>query len=54
MAQKAASPALFPSTSDPLERARQARAEALGDWILAGWQRRLVMYGAGLAALAGE
>ena len=52
MAQKAASPALFSSTSDPLERARQARAEALGDWILAGWQRRLVMYGAGLAALA--
>jgi uncharacterized membrane protein YfcA len=46
------SPALHPSISDPLELARQARAEALCDWILAGRQKRFAAYGAGLAALA--
>jgi uncharacterized protein len=46
------SPDLHPSISDPLELARQARAEALSDWISAGWQKRVAFYGAGLAALA--
>lgn len=52
MAQKAASPPLFPATLDPLKLANQARAEALRDWVAAGWQKRFALYGAGVAALA--
>ena len=46
------SPALHPSTSDPLELARQARAGGLRDWMSAGRQKRFALHGAGVAALA--
>jgi uncharacterized protein len=56
MPHKAASPPAFsaPSTplATPLALARQARAEALRDWLSAVGQKRLVLYGASAAALA--
>jgi uncharacterized protein len=56
MPHKAASPPAFsaPSTplANPLALARQARAEALRDWLSAAGQKRLVVYGASAAVLA--
>jgi uncharacterized protein len=56
MPQKAASSPAFsaPSTPlvTPLALARQARAEALRDWLSAVGQKRSVVYGASAAALA--
>ncbi|HEY6717871.1 MAG TPA: sulfite exporter TauE/SafE family protein [Reyranella sp.] len=56
MPQKAASPPAFSASSTPLATplalARQARAEALRDWLSAVGQKRLVLYGASVAALA--
>jgi uncharacterized membrane protein YfcA len=56
MPQKAASPPAFSASSTPLATplalARQARAEALRDWLSTVGQRRLVLYGASVAALA--
>ncbi len=56
MPQKAASPPAFSASSTPLAAplalARQARAEALRDWLSAAGQKRVVLYGASAAALA--
>jgi len=51
MPQKAASPPAFSASSNPLALARQARAEAWRGWLLAVGQKRLALYGAGVAAL---
>jgi uncharacterized protein len=51
MPQKAACPPAFSASSNPLALARRARAEALRDWLLAVGQKRLALYGAGVAAL---
>ena len=40
------------TTSDVLALARQARAECLRDWIVAGWQRRYALYGGAATGLA--
>ena len=42
MPQKAASPPAYSASSDPLALARQARAEALRDWLSALGQKRLI------------
>jgi uncharacterized protein len=52
MPQKAASPPAYSASSNPLALARQARAEALRDWLSAVGQKRLVLYGASVVALA--
>ena len=40
------------TSSDVLALARQARAECLRDWMLAGWQRRYALYGGAATGLA--
>src|ERR1700730_2543041 len=50
MPQKAASPPAFSAPSNPLALARQARAEALRDWLSAVGQKRLARYRASVAA----
>jgi uncharacterized membrane protein YfcA len=52
MPQKAASPPAYSASANPLALARQARAEALRDWLSAVGQKRLAVYGASVAALA--
>src|SRR5260370_41751711 len=52
MPQKAASPPAYSASSNPLALARQARAEALCDWLSAVGQKRLILYGASVAALS--
>jgi hypothetical protein len=54
MPQQATSPPSYSATtSDALALARQARAECLRDWMLAGWQKRYALCGAATAGLAG-
>ncbi len=52
MPQKAASPPAYSAPANPLALAPQARAEAFRDWLSAVGQKRLVLYGASVAALA--
>jgi hypothetical protein len=51
MPQKAALPPAYSASSNPFVLARQARAEAARDWLSALDQKRLALYGAGVAAL---
>ena len=51
MPQKAALPPAYSASSNSLVLARQARAEVVRDWLEALDQKRLALYGAGVAAL---
>ena len=51
MPQKAALPPAYSASLNPLVLVRQARAEAVRDWRSALDQKRLALYGAGVAAL---
>lgn len=52
MPQKAALPPVYSASSTPIVLSRQARAEALRDWLWTAGQKRVALYGAGAAALA--
>jgi hypothetical protein len=51
MPHKAALPPVYSAPSTPLVLARQARVEALRDWLWMAGQKRAAIYGAGAAAL---
>ncbi len=51
MPQKAALPPVYSASSTPIVLSRQARAEALRDWLWMAGQKRAAIYGAGAAAL---